>query len=500
MLLAQQHEAEIEIDEQQQDFLADGFKGFGSDCEDLHLNTTSILMTDQVDSYDSDCDEALTASAIFIARLFPTGSANGDDASPSYDSDILSEILITYVELTNDSNVTSDIPYMDTNTNEVVKDMNSLTQNDELFLSLIENMQHEVTRCNTVNQETKKVKESLTVELERYKEKFKPFETQNTSPLVFNSKEKDLELSLKVETNLFLRNNLDALKKESTTKEDKYIDEVLVLSKEKKALENIVYKTDINNKSFEINDLKAQLQDKSIAVDELKKLLNKLNGKSKVTQCEIQPIDSMSQKLEDGNVSFKFQVLSLEKENEHLKLVYKNLYDSIKQTQAQTKLKTNSLQEKVNAKISENEKLRAQLQAKFFKQKNELEGKSMNTKFAKPSTSETKLYCVTPFLKTQFIPKVVEKNVLSKPVTLHLSTSTKVIAPEQARALRPSDENLDYACKFAQRIQELLVYACASCPFAQSGKEIWALETCHRKNDKPRVDTSGTHRIVVNNT
>ncbi|GKD86876.1 hypothetical protein Tco_1358030 [Tanacetum coccineum] len=131
--------------------------------------------------------------------------------------------------------------------------------------------------------------------------------------------------------------------------------------------------SDINNKSFEINDLKSQLQDKSIAVDELKKLLNKLNGKSKVTQCEIQPLDSMSQKLEDGNVSLKFQVLSLEKENEHLKLVYKNLYDSIKQTQAQTKLKTNSLQEKVNAKISENEKLRAQLHAKFFKQKNELE-------------------------------------------------------------------------------------------------------------------------------
>ncbi|GKG55502.1 hypothetical protein Tco_0572142, partial [Tanacetum coccineum] len=48
-------------------------------------------MTDQVDSYDSDCDEALTASAIFIARLFPTGSTNRDDASPSYDYNILSE-------------------------------------------------------------------------------------------------------------------------------------------------------------------------------------------------------------------------------------------------------------------------------------------------------------------------------------------------------------------------------------------------------------------------
>ncbi|GJT03865.1 hypothetical protein Tco_0838327 [Tanacetum coccineum] len=59
----------------------------------------------------------------------------------------------------------------------------------------------------------------------------------------------------------------------------------------------------------------------------------------------------------------------------------------------------------------------------------------MNTKFAKPSTSGNKLYSVTPFPKSQFIPKVVEKNNLSKTVTSHLTTnkiiekSTKVLTP-----------------------------------------------------------------------
>ncbi|GJX03314.1 hypothetical protein Tco_0189230, partial [Tanacetum coccineum] len=61
-------------------------------------------------------------------------------------------------------------------------------------------------------------------------------------------------------------------------------------------------------------------------------------------------------------------------------------------------------------------------------------------------------------------------------------------------------ENLDYACKFVQRIQELLVYVSASCPFTQSENEKWALATSHRKNNKPYVDTSKTVKTVVNNT
>ncbi|GJY75787.1 integrase, catalytic region, zinc finger, CCHC-type containing protein [Tanacetum coccineum] len=57
----------------------------------------------------------------------------------------------------------------------------------------------------------------------------------------------------------------------------------------------------------------------------------------------------------------------------------------------------------------------------------------------------------------------------------HVATLHKLL--EHARALKPLDENLDYACKFAQRIQELLVYVSASCPFTQSGNEKWALAT-----------------------
>ncbi|GJU14794.1 hypothetical protein Tco_1142760 [Tanacetum coccineum] len=59
-------------------FLVDGLKGFDSDCEDLQLNVTPILMTEKVDTYDLEVDDAPTASAIFMAKLSPAGSINGD--------------------------------------------------------------------------------------------------------------------------------------------------------------------------------------------------------------------------------------------------------------------------------------------------------------------------------------------------------------------------------------------------------------------------------------
>ncbi|GKE34811.1 hypothetical protein Tco_1454133 [Tanacetum coccineum] len=42
---------------------------------------------------------------------------------------------------------------------------------------------------------------------------------------------------------------------------------------------------------------------------------------------------------------------------------------------------------------------------------------------------------------------------------------------EQARALKPLDNALDYACKYANRIQELLVYVSASCPSSRNDSE-----------------------------
>ncbi|GJU60646.1 retrovirus-related pol polyprotein from transposon TNT 1-94 [Tanacetum coccineum] len=136
---------------------------------------------------------------------------------------------------------------------------------------------------------------------------------------------------------------------------------------------------------------------------------------------------------------------------------------------------------------------------------------------------------VTSLPKSKVIPKVVEKNAFSKSVNSHLTTNklidkcTKALALglleietkpinayfknnrvvhhdyvnvtkehvatlqellDQARVLKPLDEHINYAFNFAARIQELLMYVSASCPFTQSGNEKWAPATSHRKNNK----------------
>ncbi|GJY27197.1 retrovirus-related pol polyprotein from transposon TNT 1-94 [Tanacetum coccineum] len=221
----------------------------------------------------------------------------------------------------------------------------------------------------------------------------------------------------------------------------------------------------------------------------------------------------IAEKIEDENVSLAFHVSSLVKEQEHIKLEYKNLYDSIKQTRAKTKLKTDSLKQKLNDQIYEINKLRAQLKVKF---------------------SESQV-------NQNVIPKVIENNDLSKSVTSHLTTNkiiekfTKVLTPgllktqfepinayfknnravyrdylkdtkehvatlqellNQARALKLLDEHIGYASKFAARIHELLVYETASCPFTQSGNKKWAPATNHKKNNKPYVDASRTKQTI----
>ncbi|GJT68921.1 hypothetical protein Tco_1028207 [Tanacetum coccineum] len=180
-------------------------------------------------------------------------------------------------------------------------------------------------------------------------------------------------------------------------------------------------------------------------IERLQAQLGDLKGKSQDTPCVSYNLDPLSQKLEDENVSLEFQVLNYAKENKHLKKTYKNLFDSIKETRAQTKLISDSLQEKLHDTIYENATLRAQLFDKVSKQTDTTKGTSVNTQFRKhsilgkpPSSSGSKLYFVTPLPKSKVLPKIDESNALSKPVTSNSAPSNreskfvqndKVIAP-----------------------------------------------------------------------
>ncbi|GJV29245.1 retrovirus-related pol polyprotein from transposon TNT 1-94 [Tanacetum coccineum] len=93
--------------------------------------------------------------------------------------------------------------------------------------------------------------------------------------------------------------------------------------------------------------------------------------------------------------------------------------------------------------------------------------------------------------------KVVHRDYL-KVTKEHVATLHELL--EEAGTLKPLDAHIGHASKFVERIQELLVYVSASCPFTESRNEKWVAATCHKKNNKPYTDASRSNQIVVNNT
>ncbi|GKC28246.1 hypothetical protein Tco_1035540 [Tanacetum coccineum] len=171
---------------------------------------------------------------------------------------------------------------------------------------------------------------------------------------------------------------------------------------------------------------------KHLRLERLNNIQMLVEPKSQDTRCVSDTLDPLSQKLENENAELEFQVLNYAKENEHLKTTYKNLFDSIKVTWAQTKLIMDSLQEKLHDIIYENATLRAQLFDKVSEKKDTTKGTGANTKFENQSTMRKPLlqpfrnhFVVRnvfqserlKFSKTRVTLKVVETNDLENPVT-----------------------------------------------------------------------------------
>ncbi|GKC27574.1 retrovirus-related pol polyprotein from transposon TNT 1-94, partial [Tanacetum coccineum] len=97
MLLMQAQENGVVLDEEQLLFLAGGQDNVIDEdvdeqpVQDLALNVDNVFQADDCDAYDSDIDEAPTVQTMFMANL-SSADLVCDEAGPSYDSDILSEV------------------------------------------------------------------------------------------------------------------------------------------------------------------------------------------------------------------------------------------------------------------------------------------------------------------------------------------------------------------------------------------------------------------------
>ncbi|GKF08525.1 hypothetical protein Tco_0042749, partial [Tanacetum coccineum] len=97
MLLMQAQDNGVALDEEQLLFIAGGKDNVVDDdvdeqpVQDLALNMDNVFQADDCDAFDFDVNEAPTAQTMFMENLSSVDPVY-DKASPSYDSDILSEV------------------------------------------------------------------------------------------------------------------------------------------------------------------------------------------------------------------------------------------------------------------------------------------------------------------------------------------------------------------------------------------------------------------------
>ncbi|GJT13657.1 hypothetical protein Tco_0860699 [Tanacetum coccineum] len=97
MLLMQAQENGVALDEEKLLFIVGGQDNAVDEdvdqqpVQDLALNVDNVFQAEDYDAFDSDVDEAPTAQTMFMANLSSVYPAY-DEASPSYDPDILSKV------------------------------------------------------------------------------------------------------------------------------------------------------------------------------------------------------------------------------------------------------------------------------------------------------------------------------------------------------------------------------------------------------------------------
>ncbi|GJV37144.1 hypothetical protein Tco_1409621 [Tanacetum coccineum] len=198
---------------------------------------------------------------------------------------------------------------------------------------------------------------------------------------------------------------------------------------------------------FEINELKAQSQEKDTVIKKLKERIKVL--------CEIKNEDKIKQELEEIetiNIELDHRVTKLIAENEHLKQTYKQLYDSIKPTRIRSKEHCDYLINQVNLKSVEISDLNTSLQEKVLvittleDDLRKLKGNSIvdNGVTKHPSDPEMLKINVEPIT-----PKLLNKQTAHSAYIKHTQEETTVLRDlvDRVKSKYPLDQSLESACR-----------------------------------------------------
>nr|GEY87301.1 hypothetical protein [Tanacetum cinerariifolium] len=206
-------------------------------CRDLALNVDNVFQADDCDAFDSDVDEAPTAQTMFMANLSSADPVT-DEAGPSYDSDILSEVqdhdhyqdavcahheehvmrdsvqlnhvVDSHADYTSDSNMIPYDQYVKDNEVPVVHSNVSSIPNDA-FMMIYNDMCEPHSQSVSNPSRNTVVKNSLTAKLATYKEQVELYERRAKFELTKREKKINEQLTLVISDRNFKK---ETLKKE----------------------------------------------------------------------------------------------------------------------------------------------------------------------------------------------------------------------------------------------------------------------------------------------
>ncbi|GJR58277.1 hypothetical protein Tco_1500439 [Tanacetum coccineum] len=162
---AQLQEAGIQLSKEQRAILADTGDKVDSGPGAYTLFNNAMFQSDDIHSYDSDCDDLPSEQATLMANL------------SNHNSDVIFEdceqqdfVDDSNDEFTSESNIILYEQYLKENESQVVYSTPSLANQDSMIMYVIKQMSNQVAKCNAKYKENQIINESLTAELERYKE------------------------------------------------------------------------------------------------------------------------------------------------------------------------------------------------------------------------------------------------------------------------------------------------------------------------------------------
>nr|GEX53999.1 retrovirus-related Pol polyprotein from transposon TNT 1-94 [Tanacetum cinerariifolium] len=180
VLLVQAQANEQVLHEEELEFLADPWIAEAQSTQYVITNNVAY-QADDLDSYDYDCDKINSAKIALMENLSHYGSNNltkvhnpdnvtinvidqDVQAMPIFEqSNIMNQ---SETEITSDSNIIPYSQYMNESQYATIQNLNFPTQQDDLILSVIEQLKTQVVNFTKINQDNKNVNEILTAETE----------------------------------------------------------------------------------------------------------------------------------------------------------------------------------------------------------------------------------------------------------------------------------------------------------------------------------------------